>query len=66
MLAGTTPCTSERGHGKGATAIGWNTVLILRASWVAYTRFDRSLRRRKTSGIEGEAEVDAAYTKRRD
>ena len=29
-------------------------------------RFDRSLRRRKTSGIEGEAEVDVAWTKRRD
>jgi hypothetical protein len=29
-------------------------------------RFDRSLRRRRTSGIEGEAEVDVACTKRRD
>ena len=29
-------------------------------------RFDRSLRRRRTSGIEGEAEVDVAWTKRRE
>jgi hypothetical protein len=28
--------------------------------------FDRSLRRRKTSGVEGEAEVDVVRTKRRD
>jgi hypothetical protein len=28
-------------------------------------RFDRSLRRRKTSGVEGEAEVDVACSKRR-
>jgi hypothetical protein len=29
-------------------------------------RFDRSLRRRKTSGVEGEAEADFACSKRRD
>jgi hypothetical protein len=29
-------------------------------------RFDRSLRRQNTSGVEGEAEVDVARTKRRD
>jgi hypothetical protein len=29
-------------------------------------RFDRSLQRRKTSGVEGEAEVDVACSKRRD